>query len=181
MKLRTYRVLHALVFQLYWLVTVLAAARGHPWIGPALLPAVVALHLGIRGGARPVLLLTFAGMALGYLADSGLVLAGRLSFPELSRLGGPSPLWMVGLWGNFALALDASLAWLVERPRLAGVLGALGGPLSYLAGEALGAARLAEPRTLTLAAVALVYLAATPALGRLAGRLRRGRGDPRSG
>jgi hypothetical protein len=99
---------------------------------------------------------------LGWLADSGLALAGLIAFPESTRLGGPSPLWMVALWAAFASTLRHSLGWLRGRWSLGVALGAIGGPLAYLGGEALGA--ITVTGTAGVAAVAVQYALATPLL-----------------
>lgn len=165
-----YPVLNALLFQGFWLAAVLGAASGHPWLGPALLPAVAAFHLAARPGWRELVPAVVA-VVLGYGADSALVFLDLLHFPRQTRLGGPSPLWMVALWGNFGIALRASLGWLQRRPRLAAALGAVGGPMAYFGGAALGAVRLGDPTWGSLAAVGVVYLVATPGLCRVADRL----------
>ncbi len=169
-----YTLVNALIFQGFWLAAVVGAAAGRPWFGPTLLPAVAAVHLYARPGWRE-LVPAAAAVVLGYGADSALVLLDLLHFPDQTRLGGPSPLWMVALWGNFGIALRASLGWLQERPRLAAALGALGGPMAYFGGAALGAVRLADPTRGSLAAVGAVYLVATPVLCIVADRVRSGR------
>lgn len=164
-----YPVVNALLFQGFWLAAVLGAASGLPWLGPALLPVVAAAHVYARPGWQELAPAVVA-MALGYGADSALVLADLLHFPEQARLGGPSPVWMVALWGNFGVALRASLGWLRRRRRLAAALGAVGGPMAYGGGAALDAVQLGEPAWLSLLAVGAVYLLATPVLCMVASR-----------
>jgi hypothetical protein len=50
-----------------------------------------------------------------------------------------APLWLISLWLIFPTTLNHSFAWLHQRLGLAIVLGAIAGPLSYLAGVKLGA------------------------------------------
>ena len=69
------------------------------------------------------------------------------------------------------------MTWLHARPLAAVVLGVVGGPLSYLAGERMGALRFLEPRWQGLALGAVSFGVATCGLSRLASRMRaRGRG-----
>lgn len=98
-----------------------------------------------------------AGIAAGHAADA----AGH----------GLSPAWMVALWVNFACTLHASLRWLLGRPLLAALLGALGGPLSYAAGARLGALSLGGDATGSLVAVAIEWAVALPLLTLLAARV----------
>lgn len=158
-------------FQIGWLACVLGAAQGLPWLGPLVALPVLARHL--RAAARPaaeLALLALAGLA-GLVLDSALVLAGRLRFAEGVLLPGLAPYWMVVLWMLFATTFNLGLRWLRARPALAAALGAVGGPLAYLAGARLGAAQALEPAWLTHLAVGLVYAIATPALLLAARRL----------
>ena len=51
---------------------------------------------------------------------------------------GLAPLW-VGLWMQFATIMPFSLRWLSRRYWLSSVLGLVGGPLAYYAGQKAGA------------------------------------------
>jgi hypothetical protein len=127
------------------------------------------LRAAVRPG-REVLLLVAAGV-LGLVLDSALVLAGRLAFAEGVLVPGLAPYWMVTLWVLFATTFNRSLRWLRGLLPLAALLGAVGGPLAYLAGARLGAAEVLEPAWLGHLAVAAIYALATPALLALARRL----------
>lgn len=164
-------VANIVAFQAGWLACVLGAAGGRPWLGPLVALPVLAFHL--RSAARPgveLALLAAAGLT-GLALDSLLVLAGRLAFEEGVLVPGLAPYWMVALWLLFATTFNVSLRWLRTRPALAALLGAVGGPLAYLAGARLGAAEVLEPALATHLAVALAYALATPLLLALARRL----------
>ncbi len=168
---RSSLLLNVLGFQVGWFACVLGAARGRPWLGPLVALPILLLHL--RSAARPgreALLLAAAGL-LGLVLDSALVLAGRLSFAQGVLVAGLAPDWMVTLWVLFATTLNVSLRWLRGLLPLAALLGAVGGPLAYLAGVRLGAGEVLEPAWLGYLAVAAVYALATPALLALARRL----------
>jgi hypothetical protein len=172
------RVLAGLVaFYVCWFACVGGAARGVPWLGPM----AVALYAGVylltipSGAARTrqALLLGAAG-AVGYAADSALVLSGVLTFPPHAVLGWPSTVWMVALWVLQAAVLGGAMSWMRGRAGLAVVGGALGGPLAYLAGERLGAAALGPTRAAALAAIAVEWALAMPLLVLLERRALRG-------
>ena len=156
-----------LVFsQLGWFACVLSAARGLPWVGVAFVVLWIAVHLALRpplARRREAALLALAGV-VGYLSDSALVLAGIMSFPEPARLLGPSPLWMVALWLNFAATLNHAMRWLGRSLPLACALGALGGPMAYLAGERLSAITLPTGSAWASGWIAAQWALATPAL-----------------
>jgi hypothetical protein len=62
------------------------------------------------------------------------------------------------------------MGWMRGRPVLTVLMGAVGGPLSYLAGEKLGAIELTQP-VQALAALAVAWAIAMPLLMWLASRL----------
>jgi len=151
-------------FQVGWFVCILGAANGRPHLGVLAATVLVGLHLAWqRFRVAEVLLILIAGM-FGYLADSTLVVAGIVSFPETAVLGRPSTLWMVALWMMFAATLHVSLGWLRGRYLTGAIIGALAGPLSYYAGARLGAIDLADPLGMALAVVAAEWILAMPFL-----------------
>jgi len=167
----TYALVNYVAFTACWFACILGAAGGRPWIGPACVLVFAAVHtaVGPSRGDRPAqaALLVLAGL-VGYAADSALVLLGILSFPAKAVLGWPSSLWMVALWVNFGTTLNSSMAWLAGRPVVAGVFGAVGGPLAYLAGVRFGAAALGPDLRGALIVIALEWALALPLLARLA-------------
>jgi hypothetical protein len=162
-------------FQVCWFCNVLGAAAGAPWIGPMVTGAWILVHLLSMGDTRasewPVLLVA---ALLGYCVDSALVLGDMISFPLPTQLGWPSPIWMVALWAGFAATLSRSLGWLRGRYALAGLLGAVGGPLAYYAGQKLGAIELTSGSQ-SLAWIGIEWAVAVPLLVALNGLFTRRR------
>jgi hypothetical protein len=156
-----------IAFQLCWLACVGGAARGFPWLGPVAVAAFIAVHLRtIPSGperSRHAWVLGLAG-ALGYAADSALVLGGVLTFPPHAVLGWPSTVWMVALWVLQAATLRGVMSWMQGRFTLAAVLGAVGGPMAYLAGERMGAAALGPSHAVALGLIAVEWAFAMPLL-----------------
>jgi hypothetical protein len=167
-------------FYACWFACIDGAARGLPWLGPLAVAVYVALYLRtIPSGAarsRQAWLLALAGGA-GYLADSVLVLSGVLRFPAQAVLGWPSTVWMVALWVLQAAVLGGAMSWLRGRFVLAAALGAVGGPLAYLAGERMGAALLGPTRPAAIAAVSALWAVAMPMLVWMERRARAGAGS----
>ena len=154
-------------FQACWFACVGGAARGIPWAGPLAVAAFVAAQLRtIPSSAERSRQGWALGLAavLGYAADSALVLAGVLTFPSQAVLGWPSTMWMVSLWVLQAATLRGVMAWMKGRFTLAALLGAIGGPMAYLAGERLGAAVLGPSHTAALALIAVEWALAMPLL-----------------
>lgn len=162
MNALAYNLIHAALWQCAWFAAVIGAGIGLFWFGPASLAVVLALHVGRHGGLRRCTLLApGAILVLGVVVDSALVqLTGmRLAGPH-GWSAWPQP-WMMGLWALLATALPASLSWLVGRPLLAALCGAVAGPLAYLAGESFDAITLPSgwwPVT----AIALAWAVALP-------------------
>lgn len=75
--------------------------------------------------------LTLQIAMFGILVDSLLVYFGFLRF-ELSIL--PIPFWFIMLWVLFASTCSMSLLWMIKKPVIATIVGAIFGPLSYWAG-----------------------------------------------
>jgi len=157
-------IVNFVLFQICWLANCVGAASGWPQLGPLVTAAWIALHLTAlaedRSSETWILL---AAAAFGYAADSLLVLLGFIEFPPQARLGGPSTLWMVALWVGFAATLRHALGWLAGRYLLGILLGAVGGPLAYRAGEALGATTVPDSFS-GLLAVSVEWAIAVPML-----------------
>jgi len=159
-----------LAFQLGWFACVLGAANGSPWLGPVVVAGAVALHLARARRSVPELYLVLAAMALGLIVDSALLATGWLTYRVGFWLPGLAPYWIIAMWALFATTLNVSMGWLRGRPVLTVLMGAVGGPLSYLAGERLGAIELTQPIH-AVAALALAWAIAMPLLMWLATRL----------
>jgi hypothetical protein len=157
------------VLNVGWFACVLGDSYGMPLLGPAVVAVLLALHLGViapETRLREVAILLLAGL-VGYTGDSALVLAGAIGFDPGSGPGVPTKLWMVALWMNFATAFNSALYWLAGRPLLASLLGALGGPMAYLAGVKLGALAFPGGTVWALALIAVEWAVAMPLLLRL--------------
>jgi hypothetical protein len=166
-----------IAFQLCWFACVGGAARGVPWLGPVVVAAYAAAWLRtIPPRSERTRQLRFIGLAgtIGYAADSALVLSGVLAFPPHAVLGWPSTAWMVALWVLQAATLRGVMSWLEGRFAWSAVVGAIGGPLAYLAGERMGAAVLGPSRSAALAAIAVEWALAMPCLVWLESRARAG-------
>lgn len=166
---------NAVGFNIVWAVTVLGAAAGLAWAGPAALLVFATLQL--RLAARPhydlAAMTVFA--SAGLVIDSAWSLAGALSYAAPWPAAGLAPVWLVTLWAAFALTLGHSLAWLRPRPLLAGAFGLLGGGFSYWVGARLGAVELNIPAWQYAAGVGLCWALALPLLIRLTAQLARRR------
>jgi hypothetical protein len=125
-------------FQVGWFTCVLGAANGLPMMGLIISACVVLLHLtSVERPTRELRLVVIA-VLMGLVFDSLLVTAGWLKYPSGNFLPGIAPYWILAMWANFATTLNLTMGWLKGRLVLAAVMGAIFGPLTYVAGEKLG-------------------------------------------
>jgi hypothetical protein len=159
-----------ILFQVAWFACVLGGAHEAPWIGPVVVAGVAAYHLSRVPNPKAEFSLLALAAAIGAVFDSALAATGWLSYPSGQWHPMLAPYWMVALWVAFATTLNVSLSWLKERPLLAVVFGAVGGPLAYFAGAKLGGVTFHEP-ALALTALAFGWASITPTLVLLATHL----------
>ncbi|MFI4889703.1 MAG: DUF2878 domain-containing protein, partial [Steroidobacterales bacterium] len=143
---RSLLILNVAGFQLAWLTCVLGAANHSPWIGPATVATLAAIHL--HNATRPLREAGFLllGTSLGCLLDQSMLSAGWTAYPVASSW--PQnllPLWMVALWLGFCTTVNVSMRWLRGHPVLAILLGAVGAPITYGSGIRLGAMTWVHP------------------------------------
>lgn len=158
------------LFQLGWLACVWGAAAGYPWLSiAAILPAVI-LHLAWAYKPLVELRLLALCAAIGIVFDAGLLATSWVAFPNGNWIPGLAPYWMMILWIFLGTTLNLSMAWMKGRHLLAFLLGAIGGPLAYLAGERLGGIELLNT-TASMAALSVGWGIIMPLLAGAAGRL----------
>ena len=161
--------LNFVAFQAGWFACVLGAARGAPLLGPAVCALLLLAMLWASRRRRAFLLLLLAGGLVGGAWDTLLSVLGLFRF-DTAHHAPLLPLWMLALWLIFASTCNSSLRWLQGRALLAAALAAVAAPLSYLAGQRLGALAMPQP-ALALGAQALGWALILPLLLHLARRL----------
>lgn len=135
--------LNAVLFQIGWFTCVLERS----WLAVGVTVGILCVHvLYVRAPRREWLAVGLIAGA-GITQDIVLIQLGVLRFDTHPW----PPLWMLCMWLLFATTLNHSLRWLAERGWLASLLGAVAGPLSYLAGERLGAVSVNHDRLPILA------------------------------
>lgn len=156
---------NALGFQSAWWLTVFGLVAGYPFLGPLVMTLyLVADHYSLTK-PKSELLLILSAMLIGTVADTVFKATGLLSYA-----GGYSfapflaPLWITTMWGGFAATLNHSLGWLKNRFVLSFVMGAIFGPLSYLAGSKFGAITFNMEQTLTFFVLGIFWGLAIPGL-----------------
>lgn len=133
------KLLNFVVFQVGWLITVLLGASQYHWLAPVVALLTVAFHLHHSPQPTRELRLVLYALAIGLVWENGLSLSGVTVYAHGQGAGSFAPVWIVSMWASLATTLNLSLRWLHKQLLLALLLGAVGGPLAFLAGQRLGA------------------------------------------
>jgi hypothetical protein len=164
--------LKLVMFQIVWLSCAIGAGQGRSWPGMFAAALLVALHLASTPRWRPAVMTVLAAGALGFLAETLLVGVGlvRYSAPWPTEMLAPA--WIVALWLAFSSMLETTRRLLGPHPLIKStLLGLLLGPLSYIAGERLGALAFSQSPWPGYLAVAVLWAIAYPGLLAIEGRL----------
>ncbi|MFM9938293.1 MAG: DUF2878 domain-containing protein [Hyphomicrobiaceae bacterium] len=157
-------------FQVVWIACALGAAAGSNAIGVAAAGALIGVHLCARyqvspAAAKGVALTVLACGIIGLAAESLLAAAGLVRYAAPWPSPHVAPPWVVALWLAFGTTLAATASLLGGRLAIAAVvLGAVFGPLSYLAGAKLGAVTIVAPQWQGYGAIAIIWAVAYPLL-----------------
>ncbi len=147
-----------------WLALVLGAFYDLVLPALGLLVCWTALHLFYSRTRAADLRLIGLACLIGPLVDTILLAGHWIGYAAHHPDSVLAPLWLFGCWANFALTLNHSTAWLRGRLWAAALFGAVSGPLSYLAGAALGAIELASPVWVPLLILCLSWAVVIPVL-----------------
>ncbi len=169
MKLDARTLLNFIAFQLAWFACVLGGANDLALAGTLTVIAAVALHTSIAIRPRIELKLVLLVSLVGTVWDSLIVTLGLMSYPSGMFAAGLAPHWIIAMWALFATTLNISMSWMKGRPAAAAVMGGIGGPLAYLAGQRLGGVTIPE-LSLALTVQGLGWAVIMPLLTLLANR-----------
>lgn len=156
--------INVLLFQIAWFGCVLGAGKGNFWIGPIAVFVVVVVHLFMRANFRAELIIIGSATVIGFIMDTSMSAFGVYAPARLFVPAPWSPLWLIGMWPNFATLLNVSLRWLHGRYVLSTVFGAIGGALAYYSGMKLGALTFQSPVLLNVIIVGFAWGIVTPVL-----------------
>jgi hypothetical protein len=161
--------LNLTLFKAGWLAAVFSAAASSPVIGAAAIGIAAAVHVLRAERPRDELQLLALAAAIGFVWESLLVSAGLVQYGSATLLPGIAPYWIVAMWVLFATTLNVGMRWLRKSTVVAVIAGAVGGPLSFLAGEKIGAVSFSNT-SLALLAIGLGWAVFLPVLVRFAAR-----------
>ena len=126
-------------FKICWILCAFSTKWGQPYLGPIVTLVFILIHLMIvKFNNRDIKIISLA-VLMGLIIDS---LFFQLHF--INYQGGMladfkiAPLWILSMWGGFAVTLLYTLNSIKNRYIIASLIGAVGGPLSYNAGVQIG-------------------------------------------
>lgn len=160
---------NAVAFKLVWAAAILGAANLSPWLGVWAAGAVLTGHLWAVRNRHQELRLVLLTALIGFSSDSLFAATGLLQYSSGQFAAWMGPVWIFGLWIAFGTTLNVAFRWLHNRWTLAAVLGAVSGPMSYLAGSKMGAVSFADP-TLAMISLSATWSVLLPTLLALAAR-----------
>ena len=159
-------------YQAAWCVVAWSAGQGRAWLGMLACTVFIATQWRASPVRRADARVLMAALGCGVLVEGVAAGSGLLAYaaPQPAL---PAPAWIVLLWGAFALTLNHSMAWFAQRPLVASVFAAIGGPLAYLgAARGFGAVAFPAPAWPALAWLAACWAVALPLLLRIASHHR---------
>ena len=126
-------------FQVGWFACVLGAANDKELLGMIIALGIVIYHVVNQGDSRKELKLVLAATVIGLLWETWVLNLNILRYPSHPEALFWAPTWLIMMWALFATTINLSMGWLKDRWVLAVFMGAIFGPLAFVAGEKLGA------------------------------------------
>lgn len=151
------RVSSTAIFYIGWIICLREVSIKHSYYGVLLVLSFIAYYLYNSSSRKADYLLLGLVVAFGPLSDVTYAQLGLLKYHSVHSL--PSwipPLWVFILWGLFGANIHL-FSWLNRRWWLAALLGAIGGPASYLSIVKLGGASLLKPLPLTFMTIGGIW------------------------
>ncbi|WP_020168309.1 MULTISPECIES: DUF2878 domain-containing protein [Methylotenera] len=135
-------VINFILFQIGWFACVIGAAKQMPWLGVAVVLAIVVWHLIQAKQPKRELALLLIVLVIGGTFDQMMLNHQLISYESHSWMNALVPVWILALWAEFVTILNVSLRWMHDRWLIAVLFGAIGGPLAYMGAARLGAVTL---------------------------------------
>ncbi len=132
-------IFNAISFYVIWWGCVIGVNLGYNYLGLLLTCLFLIFHLKIISNSSNEWKLLLACFILGSIVESihlhsnVLVYKGYIFNNEIFP-----PLWIICMWIGFGGTLNYSMGWMKDRWILQFVMGAVFGPMSYVAGVKLG-------------------------------------------
>ena len=154
-----YKIANAAWYQIVWFTALIGRETMEP-----LLLVLLGLHFVWSPRRKADLLLVIMCGSIGITADSLLGTAGVYVFsPTPTVLA--IPFWLAAIWLSFCCTLLHSFNLFVSRPVLGPLIVAALAPLSYMAGQKLGAVSFGVPTKNAMLIIGLSWLLVMTVIG----------------
>ncbi len=120
-------------FQFSWWSCVLGVKYGWPYFGPCTMFFFLMVHYHFFKFNQMELTFIIVTGFIGAIIDTIFLKSDLINYYGLT-FGSIAPFWIIAMWLGFAATINHSLAWINKRWIIAFIMGAVFGPLSYLAG-----------------------------------------------
>lgn len=131
-------------YQLTWLATVWGAAHGKSDLGAFIGFLMIALHFKKCHHLLAEYKTVCTSLLIGGLWELILVQQHWVVYEGASTIT-VVPIWILVLWTAFGTTLNGCLGWFKSHLIWSFAFGAIGGPLAWYGGSALGALNVPEP------------------------------------
>lgn len=122
-----------ILFQVGWF----ACIMGGTMVAVPVALLVIAGHLWYVNDLKKEWLFLLTCAIYGTLVDTTLMQLGVFEFPKQAEDSLLIPLWLTGVWVVFGTTFNHSMSWTKNYLWAGGILGAIAGPLCYIAGTKL--------------------------------------------
>ena len=126
-------------FKICWILCAFSTKWQQPYLGPIVTFFFILIHLIIvKFNVRDIKIISLA-ILIGLIIDSLFFQLNLIDYQ-----GGIlanfkiAPLWILSMWGGFVVTLLYTLNSIKNHYIISGLIGAIGGPLSYNAGVKIG-------------------------------------------
>jgi hypothetical protein len=139
------------LFHVGWLACVVGAASNMSVLGSTIAVLLIAVHLYRVANFRAELYLILAAVVIGFTWETFLLTQQWLAYAGATLNSSLAPYWLVVMWALFATTINVSMSWMKNRWLLAVVMGAIFGPMAFIAGEKLGAVEFLDSQRALIA------------------------------
>ena len=157
-------------FQVGWFACVLGAAIDKELLGMIIALGIVIYHVVAQADSINELKLVLVAVVIGFFWETWVLSLDILHYPSHPEASFWAPHWLIMMWALFATTINLSMGWLKGRWVLAVFMGAIFGPLAFVAGEKLGAVVFLDS-TLSMITLAIGWGLLMPLLLSLADRI----------
>jgi hypothetical protein len=157
-------------FQIGWFACVLSAAYQREPLGMIIALSIIVFHIVSQPNAFHEIWLILAAVIIGLIWETWVLNLNVLYYPSHSEASFWAPYWLLVMWALFATTINLSMGWLKGRWVLAVLMGAVFGPLAFVAGEKLNAVVFLD-QTLSILALSIGWGLLLPLLLWLANRI----------